>query len=232
MLFPRYNECQYKALIIIYNMFSSEQIAQIVQFERLMTDEKLDRRVQRTRELLQRALMQLIDEKGYDAITINDITERANLGRTTFYLHYQNKDDLMLDHHANFAQHMSIASMTYEQIMSDEPLAQSVTFLRRLEQGRAIYLSIIEAKDADMMMQAVHEQVAENLAQNLERVFNTKTPKIPLDVLTRYIIGAQLSLVDWWMRKRTTHDADDIARQLHHMQRAIICDAYGIRYDT
>ena len=63
-----------------------------------MSDEKTDRRIQRTRELLRKALMELIDEKGYDAVTIQDITERANLGRTTFYLHYQSKEDLFLDH--------------------------------------------------------------------------------------------------------------------------------------
>ncbi len=49
---------------------------------------KTDRRVQRTRELLQKALISSISERRYDAITIQDIVDRANVGRTTFYLHY------------------------------------------------------------------------------------------------------------------------------------------------
>ena len=55
----------------------------------------LDRRIQRTRPLLQEALFHLIIERGYGCISIADITEQANLGRTTFYLHYRDKEDLL-----------------------------------------------------------------------------------------------------------------------------------------
>jgi len=60
---------------------------------------KTDRRVQRTRELLQKALIDLINERGYDPITIQDIVDRANIGRTTFYLHYSSKDELLMSCH-------------------------------------------------------------------------------------------------------------------------------------
>jgi AcrR family transcriptional regulator len=59
-------------------------------------DKKPDRRVERTRKLLRDSLIALILEKGYDAVTVQDITDRANLGRATFYLHYRDKDDLLL----------------------------------------------------------------------------------------------------------------------------------------
>jgi AcrR family transcriptional regulator len=55
----------------------------------------LDRRIQRTRQLLRNALFALIIERGYESIAIQDITERANLGRATFYLHYQDKEELL-----------------------------------------------------------------------------------------------------------------------------------------
>ncbi len=55
-----------------------------------------DRRVQRTQALLQDALLALIEEKGYAAITVQDILDRANLGRSTFYMHYRDKDDLLV----------------------------------------------------------------------------------------------------------------------------------------
>ncbi len=58
---------------------------------------KLDPRVQRTRGLLRKALIDLIPEKGYSAITIQDITDRATLNRATFYLHYRDKLDLLED---------------------------------------------------------------------------------------------------------------------------------------
>jgi AcrR family transcriptional regulator len=55
-----------------------------------------DRRVQRTRKLLQEALMTLILEKGYEAMTIQDIIDRANVGRATFYNHFLDKQDLLV----------------------------------------------------------------------------------------------------------------------------------------
>ncbi len=58
--------------------------------------DKNDRRSQRTRQLLSEALVQLIREKDYNTITVNDIIERANVGRSTFYAHYHDKDDLFL----------------------------------------------------------------------------------------------------------------------------------------
>src|SRR5215216_7578048 len=54
-----------------------------------------DRRIRRTRELLRRALFSLIQEQGYDRITVQDLLDRADIGRSTFYAHYRDKDDLL-----------------------------------------------------------------------------------------------------------------------------------------
>ncbi len=60
------------------------------------TPEKpLDRRMQPTRQLLHDASFALLIERGYKSITVGDIAERANIGRTTFYFHYQDKDELL-----------------------------------------------------------------------------------------------------------------------------------------
>ncbi|MCK4724588.1 MAG: helix-turn-helix transcriptional regulator, partial [Anaerolineales bacterium] len=57
----------------------------------------IDRRVRRTRRALRQALLDLMDEKGYDEVTVEEITNRADIGRTTFYLHYRAKQDLLLE---------------------------------------------------------------------------------------------------------------------------------------
>src|SRR5690349_2570082 len=58
--------------------------------------DKQDRRSQRTRHLLSAALVELIREKDYNLITVSDIIDRANVGRSTFYAHYRDKDDLFV----------------------------------------------------------------------------------------------------------------------------------------
>jgi AcrR family transcriptional regulator len=59
-----------------------------------MTEEKQDPRIARTRSLLWATLVELIDEQGYAGITVRDITTRANVNRSTFYRHFEDKDDL------------------------------------------------------------------------------------------------------------------------------------------
>ena len=61
-----------------------------------MTDATTDRRVRRTRQLLRDALMELTLERGYDRVTVQDILDRADVGRSTFYAHYRDKDDLLV----------------------------------------------------------------------------------------------------------------------------------------
>src|SRR4030065_462062 len=59
--------------------------------------EKIDRRIKRTQKMLQEALISLTLEKGFDAVTIRDITERADVGYTTFFRHYPDKEALLAD---------------------------------------------------------------------------------------------------------------------------------------
>src|SRR6202012_5392571 len=67
-----------------------------------MAQETMDRRVRRTRDLLHRALLDLIAEKGYPHITVQDILDRADVGRSTFYTHYRDKEDLLRSGIADF----------------------------------------------------------------------------------------------------------------------------------
>jgi len=60
-----------------------------------MTHEQTDPRVRRTHKLLQEALVELADERGFDTITVGDIAKRAEVNRATFYRHYQDKYDLL-----------------------------------------------------------------------------------------------------------------------------------------
>jgi AcrR family transcriptional regulator len=193
-----------------------------------MSEEKQNRRIQRTRQLLQRSLLQLIDEKGYDAISIQDITEKANLGRSTFYLHYPSKDALLLDHHAEFAAHLRLWKLSREELLSDEPQPALMRFLKELSRARDFYLKISRAKDSDFIMRGVREQLIRNLSESLTQAFPDSSPNKPLEILTTYIVGAQLAFIDWWMSQRSSYTTDDILRSLHQLQRAAIRDAYGL----
>jgi AcrR family transcriptional regulator len=82
---------------------------------------KTDRRVQRRRELRQKALIQLISERGYNAITIQDIAGRANVGCTTFYLHYSSQDELFTSCHQAIVSEFHIGPL--HPLSREEPLS-------------------------------------------------------------------------------------------------------------
>lgn len=193
-----------------------------------MSEEKKDRRVERTRESLRTALMQLVREKGYDAITIQDITDKANLGRSTFYLHYDTKDDLLLDHHADFTDALNLQALSPDELLGSLPQPEMIRFLQEMFGGKFIYFAIKRAKDADVIMAGIRQQMIERLEISVDRAFPGQEANIPLDALLNYIIGAQLSLIDWWLSHPTGHDAKTIATMLHQLQSMAICKAFDV----
>lgn len=184
-----------------------------------------DRRVQRTRKSLQDALRQLFHEKGYDAITVQDILDRANVGRATFYAHYQNKEDLFLAHHQEFNAELGLARWTPEQLLAPDPPDTLVAFLDLLNQNRSSFHMISNSRDAHRIWRGLKTFIAANLVDSFRSAFGDIAPQIPLDALTEYIASAQLGLIGWWMEQRTPYTAKQIAAMLHRLQRAAIQDA-------
>jgi len=103
---------------------------------------KTDRRVERTRELLQKALIELTRERGYEAITIQDIADRANAGRTSFYLHYRSKDDLFMSCHESIVSEFQSGPLyshplSREELLSPEPRPTKALAYRHLAEADA-----------------------------------------------------------------------------------------------
>ena len=193
---------------------------------------KTDRRTQRTREQLQKALIELIGEREYDDITIQDIVDRANIGRTTFYLHYNSKDELFMSCHEAIIRDLHIGllhPLSREELLSPEIPPQLTSAYRHLDEGRALLYPIFQGKDSLLILRQIRERSAQEIEANLRAIFDETESTIPLDLLANYLVGAQISLMQWWLEKRRSHTPDDLTRTLYHMQRAAIRDAFGLK---
>lgn len=191
-------------------------------------EHKPDRRIQRTRQLLNGALVDLIKEKGFDAITIQDITERANLGRTTFYLHYPGKEELLLDHHATMAEMVGMKQLTRAELLADEPPTGLVTFLTLTADNRRFYEALINARTADLLLRGLREQMMAYLESSLLVAFPGVQPTMPMALLKPYLINAQLAFIDWWIRSDAPYTPHQLATTLHHLQRSILREVYQL----
>ncbi len=196
---------------------------------------KTDRRVQRTRELLQKALIELISERRYDSITIQDIVDRANVGRTTFYTHYSSKDELVMSCHEAiivgefYSESLYPHPLSREELLSPEAPAGMTSAYRHLEEAWARLYPIFQGKDGPLILRRIRDWSAQEIEANLRTAFAEADSTIPLDVLANYLAGAQIALVQWWLEKRRPHTPDDLAQTFHRLQRAAIRDAFGLR---
>jgi len=192
---------------------------------------KSDRRVQRTRELLQKALIELIRERGYDAITILDIVDRANVGRTTFYLHYRSKDDLFMGCHEAIVNEFHFGPrhlLSREELLALEAPPGMISAFRHLAEARALLNPIFQDRDGMLILRRIRDGTAQDIEACLRAAFGEADSTIPFDMLANYLAGARIALMQWWLEKRQPYAIENLAQSFHRLQRAAIRDAFGL----
>ena len=193
---------------------------------------RTDRRAQRTRKTLQETLIELMGEKPYDAITIQDIADRADIGRTTFYLHFNTKDELFISCHEAMVKQFPIAPLhplSREELLSPQAPAGMTSAYKHLEEARPLLYAIFQGKDSLFIMRRIRDWNAQEIETNLRTAFAEAASTIPVDVLANYLAGAQIALLHWWLEKRQPHTLENLAQTFHRLQRAAIRDAFGLR---
>jgi AcrR family transcriptional regulator len=211
-----------------------------------MKVKKNDRRVDRTRHALKEALYELLKEKSYEEVTVEEITERANLGRTTFYLHYKDKEELLLEDFVELVDHLVDRMM-------DIPLLQWIEGQLVAEQSanrpRAIYLVFQHAEaHADLYRIVLRgqgmNQVTEKLRQIIIQAFTDLSAArltqknldissdIPLDVIAYYFAGSLMGLVTWWLDNNMPYPPEQMALYFQHLffpglRKAIRFETFG-----
>src|SRR5881396_3995668 len=106
----------------------------------------VDRRIQRTREVLHEALISLMIEKGYEAITVQDIIDRANVGRSTFYAHYVGKQDLLMSGLKNLSRHLlehQRAALALKRSFPEKGFGFSLALFEHVHSHRNVYHAIV-----------------------------------------------------------------------------------------
>ena len=192
---------------------------------------KTDRRVQRTRDPLKQALIELIKERGYDAITIQDIVDRANVGRTTFYAHYDSKDELFMNCHEAMLSQFQIVflqPLTREELLSPDPPPEAASLFHHLETSRPQMHTIFTGRNSQQMLRRIRDWSALRIETNFLNEFNESESSIPFEVLANYLAGAQLTLVQWCLEKRRIQTLGILPQAFHRLQRAAIQAALGL----
>lgn len=180
-------------------------------------DVKMDRRVSRTRRQLRNALMALILERGYNAVTVEDITDRADLGRTTFYLHYRDKDGLLIESLEAIAEDLKnqveqAAGLKMEtgQVFSN-PV--SIVF-RHVDVHRDLYRVILKGEGGSLAASRIRDIIEEAALEFFQRHMSSligKPMEFPRGIVAGYFAGAMMGFINLWLDKELPYSGDEAA---------------------
>lgn len=186
--------------------------------------QRTDRRVLRTRQALREALLSLMQEKDYSAITVEEITERANLGRTTFYLHYQDREDLLLEELTGLIQELiqQIAQLSIEEWRLQKlPQKPILLIFQHVAANEGMYRVILGGAGrlpAAERLGMIFAQAADRLAETPGEVQDLlKTSKVPIHFLANYFSGALLATIVWWLEQDHSMKPEEIAKLFQQM---------------
>ena len=156
-----------------------------------------DRRIQRTRQLLLDSLIKLILERGYETITVQDIIDRANVGRSTFYAHFQDKEDLLLSGFENMRD-------MFEGFQKGSSPATSgwnfsLALFQHAAERRPAFKALFGKRAGVVILNHLEKAMTAVLKEHFQTVLPKKKQVVPLDIFVEYMVSVFLGLLTWWL---------------------------------
>ncbi len=180
-----------------------------------LTDQpkKTDPRVLRTRQMLRDALVATILEQGYDAANIQTITERAGLRRATFYLHYRDKEELLLsllrDTVAELMEEMD--SDGRAALTAESEQAEELQIFRHVEARADLYRAILRGQGAAEITRGLRDYLAGRIREKCLTGRGAAELPIPVEVLASYLAGVKLNMIIWWLDEGMPYPPEQMA---------------------
>ena len=171
-----------------------------------------DRRVQRTRRALRDALISLLVERGWDDINIQDLCERANVGRSTFYMHFQNKEQLLVSGLNDLSN-----ALREQAVIEKSATPGALPFVRGLiehvHEQRTLFRAMIGRRSGHVVQKCFREMVNQLVAEEIP-IHATGWQR---NAGARYVAGALVELLAWWVDTGTERSADDIEQLFYQL---------------
>jgi AcrR family transcriptional regulator len=177
-----------------------------------------DRRIDRTRKSLQVALIALILEKGYEKVTVQNVIDRANVGRSTFYAHFVDLDDLLISQfdglQEQFGQHLDSQPAS-----AADPWEVTWLIFQHAQGQRQLYKALIENRGGNILMTHINKYFSEIIQDHVTLHLSRRNDEIvPPEILVHYIASSFMSLLTWWLG----HDLPYSAGCMNNMFRELM----------
>ncbi len=172
----------------------------------------MDRRQQKTRSAIFRAFNHLLEKKHYNNIIVQEILDEANIGRSTFYSHFETKDALLkemctdiFDHIFSQEQHSEIS---HDFSSSDRGLREKIThLLYHLKDNKGNMQGVLSGESGELFMRYFKEY----LAAMFEHYPKSLNEDVPQEFALNHLVGSFAEAVKWWIRTRMEMPAEELA---------------------
>ncbi|MEZ4615582.1 MAG: TetR/AcrR family transcriptional regulator [Caldilineaceae bacterium] len=183
-------------------------------------ERKSDRRSARSQQLLHRALLELMQEKRYDKITIQDIIDRADLGRSTFYAHYRDKEDLLVSNFERMLEGFSAhwLPQASETTTSTTHQLHVAALFHHAREFHDLYQALVWGRGIEL----IYKQAQHYLRKRVEEVLQTMVatgiePQMPLPLLANHIAATLGTLLRWWLEAGMPYTPEEMDHYFHQL---------------
>ncbi len=184
-----------------------------------MTQRPLDRRVRRTRAALAKALLTLIETKEYDAITIQQITDAADLNRATFYLHYANKEELLTDSlEAMFDELVAQFSDIVEKRPLWEDATAELAIFNHIAEHASLYKVLLSERGQGYVIYRIVDYIAAYAkSQTGAHLPPESALNLPKEIISHHVAGSIFALVSWWVQNDMPYEPEYMASAVNQL---------------
>jgi AcrR family transcriptional regulator len=175
---------------------------------------KIDRRILRTRDTLGDALFALMQEKTFDEITVQDLLDRAGVGRSTFYVHYSDKHDLFLSDVEDFFEKFSTALKRNG--ASPNRLLPVKELFTHVREAREFYSAVVHSGKINDVHAFGRGYFARSIDERLQ-MSGVAVDPLQRSAQSHSLAGSFFSLLDWWINKGMKVDPQEMDDLFHHL---------------
>jgi AcrR family transcriptional regulator len=183
------------------------------------TDEKLDRRVRRTRRQLSNAMLELLVERDYESITVQEITTRADLNRATFYHHFNHKDELLAAALEDRFDELvaSFGDLPTGIALWEDRTPELLTF-RHVAEYAPLYKVLLGDRGMGHVIHRIINYIARITQQKLHNAHPSHTSSpIPDAVIAHHVAGSLFALISWWVTNNLPYTPEEMAEMSHQL---------------
>ena len=190
-----------------------------------------DRRILKTRQGLQDALFSLMQEKSYHKITIQDIIDRANVGRSTFYSHYETKEDLLLNCISHLLEAVNQYIKNYLEMGGEQPRIFPVSELfDHIKENMKPMKGLMKAESSELFFNKIQTYWNSTIEEYIQtKLPNNSEPEVPVVILSNHITSTLINLLKWWINNKMPYTSQQMDQYFQKLINPCIDSVLGKR---